>query len=308
MADPITCGCGARLAVDNVPEGSSIRCPKCGEVCSTSAPATRPCPYCAETIPADAPACPLCGTAFQEEQAEGNCPRCGAQMLPGHAFCVHCQSEGEGTQPSPWDRRHEIGTIQAIKETTKGVMLHPGQFFKSIHPTGNHGSTLGYGALLGSVYGMAAQLIGLGINFAVMRPLQKMEENPIGLGTDAGVTLLFTLFLPLFVTIGLYISSGLIHLGLLLCGGNRNGFEATFRTVSYCQSVQIVSLIPFVGPSVAGIWMIVAQIMGIMGMHRTSGGKAAFSVLWVLLLACGCGIILVIGIKAMVADGFGRAL
>ena len=31
-----------------------------------------------------------------------------------------------------------------------------------------------------------------------------------------------------------------------------------------------------------------------MSMHRTSGGKAAFAVLWVLFLGCGLGIILAV--------------
>ncbi len=304
--DSITCNCGARLAIPDGFTGSSVRCPACsanvpvdgGEQVPAS---TRSCPFCAETIPSNVPSCPLCRSSFDETDPGENCPRCGAGMLAGHSFCVHCQSEGEGTGPSPWERRGEIGMVQAIVDTTKGVMLQPKTFFQSIHPTGDHGASLGYGVLVGSVWGILSQLIGLGINLTLFASVAQGQENMLGIGTNVGVTLLFALAMPLFVTIGMYIGSGLMHLGLLMCGGNRNGFEATFRTVCYSQSVQILAVVPIVGGAIAGLWMIIVEIIGLMSMHRTSGGKAAFAVLWVLFLGCGLGIILAVVVGFAVA-------
>jgi hypothetical protein len=69
---------------------------------------------------------------------------------------------------------------------------------------------------------------------------------------------------------GIFISSAVWHLFLLLVKGADHEFEGTFRVVSYSQSAQIVSLIPILGGWVSGIWQLVIQIIGLKEIHETT--------------------------------------
>ena len=87
---------------------------------------------------------PYCQNCLVEFQGAPCCAECKQAVVKDVQSGVKADVEGK-TRPSPWDRRRDIGMVQAIKETTVGVMLHPRQFFASIHPTGDHGATLGTG-------------------------------------------------------------------------------------------------------------------------------------------------------------------
>ncbi|OPX37866.1 MAG: hypothetical protein B1H13_12185 [Desulfobacteraceae bacterium 4484_190.3] len=52
--------------------------------------------------------------------------------------------------------------------------------------------------------------------------------------------------------------------------GANNGFEATFRVVSYSQAAQIVGVIPFLGGWIGGVWQLIVQIIGLREIHETS--------------------------------------
>ena len=91
---------------------------------------------------------PFCQDCLVELQGAPVCANCKQEVVKDVRSGVTTDVVGE-TRPSPWDRRAEIGFVQAIKETTAGVMLHPRRFFASIHPTGDHAPTLGYGFLVG---------------------------------------------------------------------------------------------------------------------------------------------------------------
>jgi len=57
---------------------------------------------------------------------------------------------------------------------------------------------------------------------------------------------------------------------LLIVGGEKKGFEATFRVVSYSHAAQAWGVIPFVGGWIGGIWQLIVQIIGLREMHETS--------------------------------------
>jgi hypothetical protein len=57
---------------------------------------------------------------------------------------------------------------------------------------------------------------------------------------------------------------------LLVVRGGENGFEATFRVVSYSQATQIWGVIPFLGGFIGGLWIIIVQIIGLREIHETS--------------------------------------
>ena len=61
-----------------------------------------------------------------------------------------------------------------------------------------------------------------------------------------------------------------LSLFLLVVRGGQNGFEATFRVVSYSQATQALGLIPFIGGWIGGIWQLIVQIIGLREIHEIS--------------------------------------
>jgi hypothetical protein len=91
----------------------------------------------------------------------------------------------------------------------------------------------------------------------------------------------------IFVPISLAIWSGILHLCLLLVGGAREGYQATFRVVSYSAVTSIFNAVPFVG-SLASLWGLVLTVIGLREIHKTTTGRAVGA------LAIPLGIVLVI--------------
>ena len=60
-----------------------------------------------------------------------------------------------------------------------------------------------------------------------------------------------------------------MHLMLLIVGV-KNGFEATFRVISYSQATQVLGLIPFIGGVIGGVWLAIVQFIGLRAIHEIS--------------------------------------
>jgi hypothetical protein len=95
----------------------------------------------------------------------------------------------------------------------------------------------------------------------------------------------------IFVVISAFVAAGILHLMLLLLGGARHDFEATFRVVAFAQATSLLLLIPFCGQfagGASGLWTLVLYILGLAEAHRIGHGKAAAAVLLPLVLCCCC--------------------
>ena len=110
---------------------------------------------------------------------------------------------------------------------------------------------------------------------------------------------------PLISAVGLIFSSALSHVFLMLFGGARNGFVATFRALCYVQVAALLLAVPFCGGLGAGAFALVLQVIGLSTMHRISLGKAAAAVLVPTFLCCLCvsAVILMVGAAAISALG-----
>jgi hypothetical protein len=95
-------------------------------------------------------------------------------------------------------------------------------------------------------------------------------------------------------------TSLIVHLLLTVVGGARNGFEATFRAVSYSQATQFLALIPYVGGLIASLWLIVVQIIGIREIHEVSYTRVliAFFVPVALVVA----VVMAVGVTSFLLD------
>jgi hypothetical protein len=126
---------------------------------------------------------------------------------------------------------------------------------------------LAFGLLLGSI----GSMFGFFWQFLMMSgSLLALGEALMG---HLSMSLIFfgiIIISPLFVIIAMFLTSGILHLLLLLVKGGENGFEATFRVVSYSQATQIWGVIPFLGGFIGGLWIIIVQIIGLRAIHETS--------------------------------------
>lgn len=202
----------------------------------------------------------------------------------------------------PWDQRHTKGLFSAFIETLQMVLSKPGAAFTAMSREGGLGEPLLYGLIGGSfgfivyfIYNLAFQSLGMFAN----------QNNPLTHFIGAGIGgIILIVCAPLFVLIGIFIGSAILHVCLLLVGGAKQSFETTFRVVCFAGgSVNPLLVIPFCGGLIVGVWKIVLYCIGLARAHETDTGRAVLAVFLPLILCCG-GVILC----AMLFGGIGAML
>jgi hypothetical protein len=82
----------------------------------------------------------------------------------------------------------------------------------------------------------------------------------------------------------MFVTSGILHLCLLIVQAGNHGFEGTFRVVALSQATQILGVVPFIGGIVGAIWFIVVQIIGLREIHETSYLRVIIALILPLVL------------------------
>jgi hypothetical protein len=160
--------------------------------------------------------------------------------------------------------------------------------------------------MLGTLLAFAVQMAMQGM-FGTMAAAQNPQMGRIlaaqGIGMGVGLLMLL-IFLPVLLFIGSFLNAGLWHLSLMLLGGARKPFEATYRVYCYVAgSCALVSLVPCCGGIASLVWTIVSGSIGLGKVHEISTGKAVAAILLPLVLCCGmCGIGLYFFIHAMAGN------
>ena len=192
----------------------------------------------------------------------------------------------------PWDQRQEKGFFNAFIETLQMVLTKPGIAFTAMKREGGLAEPLLY-ALIGGSFGAAIYFI---YNF-VFRSLALFpnRHNPLAdlLGGLGWIVLV--ILTPVFVVIGTFIGSAILHLCLMLVGGAKQSFEATFRVICFAGgSVNPLLVIPFCGGLIVGVWKVVLFCIGLSRAHETDTGRAVLAVFLPLIVCCGGGLLLAI--------------
>ncbi|HXP35328.1 MAG TPA: YIP1 family protein [Chthoniobacterales bacterium] len=202
----------------------------------------------------------------------------------------------------PWDERHSKGLFSAFIETLQMVLSKPGAAFTAMRREGGLGEPLLFGLIGGSfgfivyfIYNLAFQSLGMFAN----------RNNPLTHLIGAGIGgIVLIVCAPLFVLLGIFIGSAILHLCLLLVGGAKQSFETTFRVVCFAGgSVNPLLVIPFCGGLIVSVWKIVLYCIGLARAHETDTGRAVLAVFLPLILCCG-GVILC----AMLFGGIGAMM
>lgn len=181
----------------------------------------------------------------------------------------------EGLRLCPWEQRERYGFLNALYLTTRDVLTAPGTFF------GRMPSRLGLWQplLYAVVLGMLAALLGWIWSLAgsSLRTLASGDA----LGNLFGPLPSFIGFVasPLTVTVDVLVRAGLMHLLLMLLGGNKLGFEASFRVAAYGKAAGVVAMLPFCGGLVAVLWELAIDVIGLYRIHGTDSWRALVAVL-----------------------------
>lgn len=199
---------------------------------------------------------------------------------PGGAFGDSASGPGTGRGPEgllvcPWEERDRYGFLNALYLTTREVLTAPGPFF------GRMPSRLGYlqPLLYAIVLGMLAALLGW-IWSLTGSSLRTLASGDVLHGLFGPVpSFLGFIASPFTTTLDVVVRAGLMHLLLMLLGGNKLGFEATFRVAAYGKAAGVVALVPFCGSLVAVLWELAIDIIGLYRIHGTDPWRAMVAVL-----------------------------
>lgn len=239
------------------------------------------------------------------------CPHCGKEISENQAFCQFCGGAtavqaavipATGRSKTAWEDERTQWTFGGLLKTLKGSLFNPSEFFRTMNVTGGLTGPMLYAMIVGTAGIMMFYFWQIALRDTYPAGLSSgLQGANIFTGVGMGVLAVVT---PFAIIAGLFLASGMLHLLLLMVGGSKNGFEATFRVVAYAYGSNIFMAVPFCGGFIAALWNIVVVIIGLKEAHGTSGGKAAFAVLFPVLLCCAFAVLFSILVLGTVAASF----
>ena len=192
----------------------------------------------------------------------------------------------------PWEHRQQIGILKSFVDTLLMVLTKPSTAFTAMGCEGGLTDPIMYG-LLGMGFGVIVKFLFILIlqTLGIAIDRNNAMTNLFGMGVGIIVALVL---MPLFIAIALFINAAILHVCLMIVGGAKKPFEATFRVVSFSAgSTYPLLIIPFCGGLIAGVWTVVLDCIGLARAHETDTGRAVLAVLLPLIVCCGGGLLLV---------------
>ncbi len=186
----------------------------------------------------------------------------------------------EGLALPPWEQRETYGLLNGLYLTIKGVMLAPGRFFHRM-PVG---TGLGQPLFFAVVIGTAAAFVSWMWTLTGSSLQMLVNEDITGAFRAPLVSFGSFVLSPLLVSVLVTLQAVLIHGMLMVVGGNRLGFEATFRVCAYTEAASVLVLLPFCGSFVGTVWGLAAAVIGVYSIHETDPWRAVVAVLAPMLL------------------------
>src|SRR5262249_14661065 len=198
----------------------------------------------------------------------------------------------------PWDHRQERGFINAFVETLVMVLTKPAEAFTAMKREGGLGEPLIYALIGGCVGGVVSFLFSLGLqSIGLFADRHNTFAAMAGMGIGSVV---FVVLIPLFIVIGLFIGSAIVHLCLMIVGGANQSFETTFRVLAFSHgSTGPLQIIPICGGLISGVWALVCTCIGFARAHETHTGRAVLAVFLPVIVCCGGGLLIAFMFCAM---------
>jgi len=237
---------------------------------------------------------PRCGY-HPEAEASGICKRCGTFICDEcrldhsdpatgsiNAYCRDCYEKvKEASYYCAWEDK-SLFFYKRFWITWREIIFHPFAFFDALPRTPDKTSALTFAYLS---FGHAFLFLSLFFFSGYSQPsLPALMGGTLGL---IGVTAFWFIAVPVL----LYMSAGLVHLGIRLQFQKRE-FHQTFRIIGYANATQVLGIIPVLNLA-AGIWQLVITISGLKRVQKLSTGQAILALILVPSLFVIVGLILV---------------
>lgn len=207
----------------------------------------------------------------------------------------------------PWEKRAESGFLASLLEITRLVLLEPKAAFASMKPSGGLGAPLFFFVLLATIGGVAG-IFYQSVYSSLESGASPEEKALVAMFTSTAAIGITIMLLPIFLAALAFVSAGLVHLSLIIVGGAKRPFEATFRVACYAGgATSVLQLLPICGAIAASIWNFVCMVIGLSEVHGIGKGRATVAVLLPSIVCCG---LLLAGVVALVAafGGMGELL
>lgn len=263
------------------------RCPHCHEVFSTGEPGVQTCPRCSRQV---------------------NVPDPRSDRRPAldpYAAQVADASLESLREPTPWERRSELGGGRAFIETFKASTFAPSKFWPSVRPEGPLLDALLWGWIIVALGALIQLPFALADAGGFLEQLDEVLGEFARRGMEAqaeslrrfrtvvarfGVTNYMlvlvgsrALFFPLFALV----VASFVHLGLLLFGGARGGFPGTFRAFCYASGPLLLSGVPILG-FFAYLGFLLLFAFGLRAVHSASSARILLALIAPVFLLCCC--------------------
>lgn len=254
--------------------------------------------------------CAKCNHAINLEYGQTKCPHCGAEISSAIATRMdntglkppssEPYSQDTSTPQSPlsplWDNDGPFFT--RLFNTWKESTFHPIRFFKNIPTDTGLVGPLMYAIIIWFISTAAGVFWNL-VFTALQIPFFGMRKEDFALMPGLYEVMPYimiglVILSPIFTAIWMFIYSGVLHLCLMILGGNRKGFEATFRSVAYSLSPWVFGIVPVCGGAVSVFWAIVTIIIGLKQTHQIPTWKAIVAYLLPIIFCCVCVAVLAI--------------
>lgn len=198
----------------------------------------------------------------------------------------------------PWENRAEAGFLPALFETVRMVLLEPKAAFAAMKQTGGFGAPLFFFVLLATIGGVAGMFYQ--VVLSSLEAAASPEQKAVAAALSSTVAIGFGIMvLPLLLAAMAFVSAGLVHLSLMIVGGARRPFEATFRVACYAGgSTAVLQLLPVCGAVASSVWNFICMAIGLSEVHGISKTRASIALLLPSLVCCG---LLVAGVAVAVS-------
>lgn len=215
--------------------------------------------------------------------------------MPLDPFADPQQTAGEPLRLPPWEQRERYGLLNGLYLTSREVLFGPGRFF--------HRMPTRLGLVQPLLFGVAVTVVASFFDFlwslAGGSAQQLFHLQDLGglLRAPVAFGILWVLS-PLVALVQIVVRAALFHLCLMVVGGARMGFEATFRVVAYSRAAVVIALLPFCGGIIGFVWEIAATVVGLARIHEVEEWRPLLAVILpvaLLLMSCGGLLALLVG-------------
>ncbi len=193
-----------------------------------------------------------------------------------------------GSDVPVWESAEPPPLLTALVETIKQVFSKPAETFRAMPCEGGFGKPLKFYVLVSWATSAAAilyQAAATLINPAMFAGEEFKNIPKYGL---AAVFVGLIVFMPVFLFLGSFISSGILHLALILVGGAKKPFETTFRVLCYASgSTSVLQLVPICGGWFYSVASLIYCVAGLKEAHGTDLWRPILAIFLVFLVCCG---------------------